>query len=371
MDNPIVTIISVEEQKAACLIKEKLEFEGIQCFITDEGVDTQNNNTSDANKIKVRIGDTEKAVKALLKIQDKFDLKKIDQADYDMSLKKILVPIDLSDCALSISKYAIEMAKGINAELHFLNVYENPSESGSTKRTTSWEKHAKLVASQALSEAQDKLVKFADQISEEIPEEDLAKVKLFYSLHKGEAVSVIKSVSEKYNPHLMIIAPKGQHDKSNIFMGCVTTKIVENTKFPTLTIPEAASFPGHKLNVMYATNFNGEEHKDLDKLLNILEPFETEIHCIHIDIESDPLKKGKMNELNEMFKTKYDGVNIQCDLFENKDLLQGFEAFIKEKDIDIVSFSSPKRTLIDKIFSANKLKKMISASKTPMLIFRI
>ena len=187
----------------------------------------------------------------------------------------------------------------------------------------------------------------------------------------GEVIQVIKSVSEKYKTHLLILTPKGQRDKNNIFMGSVTTKVIENTKFPILTIPKNASLPKHQLNIMYATNFNEKEHDSLNKLLNILEPFETEIHCIHFETENNPLKKEELSDLNKMFKTKYDGINIQCDLLESKDLLQGFEIFIKENDIDIVSFSSPKRTLIYKTFNTNKLKKMISACKTPMLIFRI
>ena len=105
--------------------------------------------------------------------------------------------------------------------------------------------------------------------------------------------------------------------------------------------------------------------------MEILEPFEKKIHCIHIDAENDPLKKDKMKELNEMVKKNYSEANIQCDLFDSKDLLNGFETFINDKNIHIVSFSSPKRKLMYKIFNSNKLKKMVSVSKIPLLIFRV
>ena len=122
---------------------------------------------------------------------------------------------------------------------------------------------------------------------------------------------------------------------------------------------------------MYATNFNDSDNTSLNTLLKILCTFETKIHCIHIEAESDSFSKEKMNELNEMLENNYSDKNIQCDLFEHKDLLRGFEDFIKAKEINILSFSSPKRNIIYKIFNTNKLKKMVSASKIPMLIFRV
>jgi len=370
MKNTIVTILTVDSREKAWFIKDKLEFKGIPCFLTGESFNNTGTKTSEIRKIKVKTQDVEKALEILLNLHSKFDLKEITQEEHP-EMKKILVPIDLSEYTLNVCKYAVSLAKKINAEIKFLHVYRDPSENGNPKNTTSWEKHSKLASEQALEKAQKKLVKFSKKMEEQIPEKDFLKVRLHFSLQKGEPIYVIKAISEKYQPHLIILGPKGKHDKSNIFIGSVTTKVIESSAFPILTIPKSANLPDHKLKIMYATNFEEADNKSLEALMKIVEPFETEIHCIHFNAENDHLKKEKVNELNQSFKMNYPGVNLQCDLFENKDLLRGFEKFINEQDIDIVSFSSPKRNLIYKIFNSNKLKQMVSASKIPMLIFRV
>lgn len=40
MKNTIVTILTVDRRESACFIKEKLEFEGIKCFLTGESFNT-------------------------------------------------------------------------------------------------------------------------------------------------------------------------------------------------------------------------------------------------------------------------------------------------------------------------------------------
>jgi len=371
MKNTIVTILTVHKREAACFIKEKLEFEGIKCFLIGESFDNKKEKPSDIRKIKVNIEDTEKAVKVMLDIHDKYDLDKIKKEDCLTNMQKILVPIDLSNYAINVCKYAVEMAKKINAEVKFLYVYKDPSDSGNIKHTSSWEEHSKIVSEQTFKEAQKKLVKFTKKMEKEIPEEDFIKVRLHYSLQKGEPVHVIKAISEKYKPHLILLGTKGQHDKKSIFIGSVTTNVIENANFPILTVPKAAILQSSKLKIMYATNFKDSDNKSLNTLLKIIEPFDTEIHCIHIDTEEDSLKQEKITELNNKLKKNYPNINIQYNLFENKNLLKGFENFIKEQNIDIVSFSSPKRNLIYKIFNSNKLKKMVAVSKIPMLIFRV
>jgi len=251
-------------------------------------------------------------------------------------------------------------------------VYEDPAQNGPLKHTASWEYHIRIDQAEAYRNAQKKLLSFSDDIKEIIPEETLKNTKWHFALLKGGPENVIVALSERYKPSFILMAPKDKSEKKGMFVGSVTTKVIEHTSFPVLTVPGCAEYTSSKaLNVMYATDFYESDNTSLDTLLKILSPFDTNIHCIHINIENDPIIKAKVDELNEFLNKEYNEYSIQCKMFESSDVIKGFEDFILKNDIDIISFSSPRRTLFYKILHPNMLKKMVLTSRIPMLVFPI
>lgn len=370
MENLLVTVVTFKHLHVGCFVKEKFEFEGIECFLTDEGFETSNNNFPQGIKLKVRANDTEKAIRTILHIHKEYDLDKIEQDSSVKEMKKILVPIDFSKYSINACKFAVGLAEKINAEINFLYVYYNPDDIGPDKHTTSWEKHAKYVSEEAFSKAQDSLLEFSNGLKKHIPVESLLKVKIHYSLLKGSPGNVIINLCERYKPDVIIMGPKGKDEKKSAFIGSVTTKVIDKTKFPVLTIPKSAVYSDiKKINIMYATNFNEADNSSLNKLLNITSPFEKEIHCVHIDVHNDPHQQSKVDKLNQLFEKEYSKYKIECKIFESNNIIDGFDEFTEKNNIDIISFSKPKRSLFYKLFHPSNLEKLVSTEKLPMLIF--
>ncbi|MBI9069861.1 MAG: universal stress protein [Salinivirgaceae bacterium] len=372
MENPLITISTFEKLEVGCFVKEKFEFEGIECFLTDEGIEITKSNKPQGIKLKVRANDSERAIRMLLQIHKEYDLDKIRQSSNIEEKKKILVPIDISDYSINAFKFALEIAKKTDAEVKILYVYEDPTQNKPVKYTASWEKHEKIELAEAYDKAQSNLLKVSDDLKEQIDKEMLKKIKMHFALLKGKPEDVIVALCKRYKPDLVIMEPKRKDEKKSSFIGSVTSKVIERTEFPVLLFPKSATYQVPELiNIMYATDFNEADNSSLNKLLDIVKPFNTNFHCIHIDIENDPLIFGKVDVLNQLLKKEYSKYNIQCKLFESSDVIKGLEDFIKKNNIDWISFSSPKRTLFDKIFNPNKLKALVSTSKIPMLIFPV
>jgi len=372
MVNPLITILTFEKLEVGCFVKEKFEFEGIECFLTDEGIKVTESYTPQGIKLKVRANDSEKAIRVVLQIHKEYDLDKIEQDSSIIGKKKILVPVDISDYSINACEFAVDIAKKTDAEIKLLYIYEDPTQDGPFKHTTSWEAHEKIELAEAYNNAQTSFLKFSDDLKEHIGKEKLEKIKMHFALLKGKPEAVIVALCKRYNPDLIIMGPKGKDEKKSTYIGSVTTKVIEHTKFPILTIPKSAEFHELRLiNIMYATDFNEADNTSLNKLLEIIKPFNTKIHCIHIDIENHPLRYGKVDELNQFLKKEYSEHNIQCKLFESSDVIKGFEDFVEKNNIDWISYSNPRRTLFYKIFHPNQLKKMVSTSKIPMLIFPV
>lgn len=368
MKECIVTIFASDKQEVVNFIQEKLEFENISCFFT---ADFTEGHSYGKIKIKVKGDQTEKAVKVLLDIHSKYDLNQIKLDESLTDQKRILVPVDLCQYTLNAAVFANSLAKKINAEIKFLLIYQDPSDSGTSKMTTSWQNHANLASEQSLKAAQKELVMITEKLEEMIPEKDRKAVKHHFVLHRGEIIDVINQVSARYKPNLLILGAREKHDKKNAYLGNKTTTVIENTHVPVLTIPRTFSYIEDELNVLYATDFYDSDNSSLERLIEILGPFKTNIHCIHINKDETPVNTQKIDELNRMLEKNYSDKKIHCELIENKDMLKGLEKFIKQKDIDVLSFSSPRRNIMYKIFNTNKLKKMVAAGQVPMLIFRV
>jgi len=139
-----------------------------------------------------------------------------------------------------------------------------------------------------------------------------------------------------------------------------------------LTIPKSATYQDiKKINVMYATNFNEADNSSLNKLLNILASFDKEIYCVHIDVHDDKYQQSKVDKLNQVFKKEYSKHKIVCKVFESSNIINGFDKFVEENNINIISFSKSKRPLLYKLFRSSNLKKLVLTEKTPMLIFPV
>jgi nucleotide-binding universal stress UspA family protein len=369
MENLLTSIASFQKLHVAAYVKEQFELEGIECFLTDEGFDTSADHVPKGFKLKVGHKDTELAVSILLRIHKQEDLEQISKDSSLNDKRKILVPIDISNYSVNQLEYAFGIAVKTDAEVKILYVYKDPSIGGPVKHTTSWEKHERIEAAEAYNKAQKELVKFRNELKLKVDKEKRRKTKLHFHLLRGRPENVIISICKRYKPDLVIMSPK---EKKGAFIGSVTTNVIEHGNIPVMTIPKSARYKGLDLiNIMYATDFYESDNTSLDRLLQIVAPFDTKIHCIHIDIEHDDLIQAKVDELNQLLEKDYSQYNIQCKLFESSDVIKGFEDFIKKNNIDLISFSSPRRTLFYKILHPNRLKKMVSTTKIPMLVFPI
>ncbi|MFA8435320.1 MAG: universal stress protein [Marinifilaceae bacterium] len=372
MEDSLITILTFEKLEVGCFVKEKFEFEGIECFLTDEGIKLTEGHTPKGIKLKVRANDSERAIRTVLEIHKQYDLDKIRHDTSIVDKKKILVPIDLSEGSINACEYAFGIAEKTNAEIKILYVYDDPTMTGHFKHTTSWVEHERIDAAEAYRNAQAGLLKFGNALNKQIDKKLLKEVKMHFALLRGTPEDVIVALSKRWEPDLVVMGTNGKKEDEGVYSGSVIPKVIENTKYPVLTIPKTAEYKGlDMINIMYATDFNEADNTSLNKLLEIVSPFDTMIHCIHIDIKNDPLKQGKVDELNQFLKKEYSEHNIQCKLFESTDEIRGFEYFVKKNDIDWISFSNPRRTLFYKIFHPDKLKKMVSTSKIPMLVFPI
>ena len=318
MKNKLVTIMKFTDLFALRFVKEKLEFEGIDCFLTDEGFDSENQVLSEGWNLKVKSGDVEKAIKILLQVNKKYDLNKIQEDDTIKGLKKILVPLDLVHYSLNTCRFAFGIAEKMVAEIKFLYVIEDPTFSEPMQYRTSWEEHDKIEKDEAYSKAQSELQKFSEVLKNKIDKQQLNNVKFHFALHSGKPENTIAELGERYKPELILMEQKDSSKKEKEHLAKTTHYVIDHTKFPVLTIPEGSVFQNAaKIKIMHATDFHETDFNVLNKLLEIVESFDTKIYCFHFDVEHNQVTPDRVDRINQLLKKEYSNFDVQAETFEN------------------------------------------------------
>ncbi|MCG6186792.1 universal stress protein [Maribellus maritimus] len=372
MENQLVTILRITKPQVGSFVKRRFESEGIECFFTNEGLKMGGVYNPDEVLLKVKAGKSEKAIKLLLNMHREYDLDTLSEDASYAQMKKILLPVKMSEGCLELCKFAISVAQKNNAEIKLLYVYEDPTIHNSAKHTVSWEKHVKMELQEAHKKAQLKLVNFSLEIKKIVPNDLLRSVNLHYRMLKGIPEHVVVDAAERYQPDIILMGSKGEYEKANEFHGKTIAKVIEHSNFPVLVVPPKADFEGKdKINVMYATDFYDSDNSSLNKLLAILQAFDKQIYCVHIDLNDDSHHQEKVNELNKLLARDYSVHNIKCVLFESDNVVKGLETFAESNDIDVISFSKMKRSSFYKMFHSSLLERIVLVENIPILIFPV
>jgi len=363
-----VIIATYENPKKAYFLKFKLGLEGIDAYLVEPA--QENTTNAHALKVQVNIDQVEAAIKVMIEIQD--ELNTIAEDDKITTTKRILVPIDFSDNSLTACLFAFALAQNIEAEIKLLHVYNDPFvDSGFNYNRLSYQNFSRNVLYEIEEMVQKNLVGFLESLQNELKKMNLEKVKFHYNLRKGKPEYQIVKMGEVYKPYIIVLGTQGAGKMPNDIIGSVTTKVIENTNVPILAIPENWKYRGfEKTNILYATDFQDSDFSAFNKLLEITKPFKVNFDCIHIESnESHPWKEMQMFKLESYLGKNYPSVPIKCHLINHPNLLEGIQEFIDKSDVDIISFTSPKRSILYKLVFPNNLKKMIYQSKIPLLIF--
>jgi nucleotide-binding universal stress UspA family protein len=371
MDN-LVIIATCQEPKEAYYLKHRLELEGIAVML--QGTEHEKTIEKKTNigplKVQVLSSDVEKVLQVLNKLQ--CEIKTNQAEDNIKELKRILVPIDFSKNSLTACLFAFSLAKSLYAEIQLLHVYNDPFiDSGYLNTRIAFEKYEGNVLYEIEDMARRNIVAFVQALQSDLQKYHLSDVGFHYNLLKGKPENEIIAMSNIFDPFMIVVGTQGAGKMPGDIIGSVANKVIERTIVPILAIPENWNYKSfEKINILYATDFQDYDINAFNTLIEILKPFNANFDCVHIETnETQPWQEMQMFKLESQLNKNQPNIAIKCHLIPGKNLLKGIQEFVDKNNIDIISFTSPKRGILYKLFFPNNLKKMVYQSKIPLLIF--
>lgn len=148
-------------------------------------------------------------------------------------MKKILFPTDFSDISKNAFIYALKLADVVDAEIITLHIYE-----------LDFPAYIDVSAYINLMYGVNELSDF-ENYRDEVPvlraiaeKNNLSHIKFSNVLNRGNLLEEIITITKKENIDFIVMGTKGVTHLDEIFLGTVTTKVMNDSHAIVLAIPE-------------------------------------------------------------------------------------------------------------------------------------
>lgn len=276
------------------------------------------------------------------------------------NMKKIITSTDFSKNSMGGFQFALHIGKALETSVELVHVYSgafspnqsiplhtNPSQHDTVK------KHVENFKKKGLELLQ----------TEEAPDVHAEAVLGF------PEVELVRMSSEEAT-YMIIMSTSGSHGFSGKLFGTISTHIGRKANCPVMLIPQETLFQGFK-NILYASNFEGIDNKNIQRLISFAESFQANVHFVHVRTpRSDANTFTKVQEsISDFLSTKSNSsLSFEMAAINSSSITEGLNDYAENKKIDLVVMVSPHRHFIESLFHKSTTQTFAYNSRLPVLI---
>ena len=277
-------------------------------------------------------------------------------------MKKILVPIDFSNCSKNALIYAKQLANEIGTNLMIINVlYFDTSQMENPISAT-------VMVEEQISLARRRLTKFVQEAIESISSTSDETQSIEMKIEVGRVETAICDEADKNKVDYIIMGTQGENSTLDKYLGSVASNVLKNASCPVMVIPENSKFEKNAA-IGYATNFLDADPFEIWKTMKLFQPFQSKMKCVHFS-EKNEFDQDRISELASYFSETAPEFKIEFYNRPSKDKVKDMNAFIEEQNIGILVMYRPKRTFFESIFHKSYTQSMAQQIKIPLLVFK-
>ncbi|GAF03492.1 universal stress protein [Saccharicrinis fermentans] len=369
MEDKIITLATLSFEKAQ-LIKTLLGNVDVECFL--ENINLVQGAVSTGVKVNIKEVDFQKALVIFDAIHaSEFDTNKV-KVEATEGIK-VLVPVDFSEYSQNAVDIAFDWVAKSRGELVLFNAYYSPMNTGLPfSDAYVYDVNSDDLSFEMKEMAEKRLRLMKEELEKRIVNQGIHSINVSTEIRRGIAEHEILAFSEHYNPSLIVMGTRGADKKAVDLIGSVTAEIIEGAKVPVLAVPECFKYEGlDKINsIGYLSVFGESDFGSIQKLSTIIKALDVVVKCAHITgSDKVAVNRVKMDGLVDHFEHNKIGKELDFRLIENEDFWVGVESFVLSDQIDILAFTTFKRSLISRLLNPSIAKKMLFHSTTPLLVF--
>lgn len=222
--------------------------------------------------------------------------------------KYILVPVDFKEPSVKAAKYAMRMAKKLNAEVFLLNIIETQS------------------MFSRFFESGDLLVKMTDQAKEYLQKmlDDLKEIDTDIAIQsrvvRGKRYEMILKVSEEIDARMIILGENHEGDEAEKNLGSTVYHVTLKSKVPVLTL-KGDDFGEFAKSIVVPLDLAHETKKQLYSALVYGMNYGAKIYLVSSLIPGVNVRQSLIYKKmkNARITLEQNGVECEIKIFEKRD----------------------------------------------------
>ncbi|MFS4492619.1 universal stress protein [Maribacter sp. 2308TA10-17] len=261
-------------------------------------------------------------------------------------MKNILVPIGTSNTGETL-QYAVDFASEFSAQVFVMDVFVVSAKAGS------------------LANISEKVAKSSkERIKEIIDKVDAKGVDIKIATYNGEITDGLKEIDRELGIDLIILAPRSNDIKEELYLGNTSGRIIKQTNIPALIVPRGTVFKPFKTVLTAFKSGVLKKKKMLEPLLSVQKKFNILVSLLLVKTpgyDSDDLKvHPALMDISE-----------QLTITENATTYQGVLEHFQSHQPDLLCVFRRKRGFFKKLWEKNTILKSEFFVKIPVLMLRV
>ena len=261
-------------------------------------------------------------------------------------MKNILVPVGSSKNALSHLQYAVDFAEAFGAKLFVVQVYNVYTKAGTMIKVD------EIIERESRSFLNDLVSKI-----------DKRNVDVVVKTLKGKLIDTLELACKTANVDLILVEPRTNSIKEEVFLGKTSGKIIKQTEIPALIVPEGYKFKPVKKALLAVKSAIIKKENALVPLLSIKNQFNTVLNLLLV-------KTPYYNEGDFDVKENLSSITNSTKETENATTFQGVLQHLESNTPDLLCVVRRKRGFFIKKWEKNVILKKDFSSAIPVLVLR-
>ena len=276
-------------------------------------------------------------------------------------MKKILVPVDFSECSEHALKVASDLAKKYDAEiiaLHMMGLNDGALTNMQTQQMLEGIYYVKL--------AQKRFNEFLDK-------DYLKGVSITDTVYNYTDFSELNKVAEDNNADLIIMGSHGSSGLSEVFVGSNTEKVVRHSEIPVLVIKNRHD--GFEINNgVFACDFSSENLKAFKKAIKLYNSLDAKVTLLYINVPGQNYRSSKEMESRVkdfLFDAEATHLIDDVDYYDDYTVEDGIFNYSIKNKIDSIALPTHGRRGLAHFFSGSISEDLVNHSDIPVITFKI
>ena len=259
-------------------------------------------------------------------------------------MKNILVPVGSSKNAVSHLQYAVDFAKEFGAKLYVVQIYNVYTKAGTIMKVDHILERESLAF-----------------LKSHVANVDTKGVEFIIKTFKGKLVDTLELVCQAAEIDLIVIEPRTNSIKDELFLGKTSGKIIKRTNIPALIVPEGYTYRPIE-NILLAVKSAIIKNEDaLITLKDIQNQFKSTINLLLVKTQFH--NEGDFDVNIELSKMVSDTIYS-----DNPTTYQGVLEHYKTNNPDMLCVVRRKRGFFTKLWENSTILKKDFYTSLPVLV---